>query len=93
MGSKLFPNRFNGKIRDGGFLSPNRWHSQNANAPNVKGRVWVSAPGWHWIAGWKRQKDGKPFMALQLNGMTDEEATRYCARTEDRDPHRANDEP
>ena len=92
MGSKLYPNVYNGKARSGGYVMKNRFHAQNAKAPDGKGRVYICSPGWHWIAIWNRKtEDGQPYGSIQLTGMSDEEARKYCAKASDRDPHRAQD--
>jgi hypothetical protein len=89
MGSKLFPNTYNGKQRSGGFFAKNQYRGQNAKAPDYKGRVWLNSAGWFWIAVWMRKSpEGQPYGSVQLTDMSDEEAKKYCARTEHRDPHR-----
>jgi hypothetical protein len=93
MGSKLFPNVYNGKPRSGGYVAKNRYRNQNAKAPDAKGRVYVVSPGWHWIAIWNRKSDGgQSYGAVQLTDMSDEEARKYCAKPTDRDPHRPPDD-
>lgn len=88
MGSKLFPNVFNGKPRSGGFFAKNQYRGKNAKAPDYKGRVWLNSAGWFWIAVWiRRNEHGQQYGSIQLSDMTDEEAKKYCARSEHRDPH------
>lgn len=80
MASKLFPKVYKGVEDSSGYLARND-RPTSRSSPGWKGRVWVSQPGWHWLSGWlvEPRESKKPLLNIKLRGMTDQEATQYCA--------------
>lgn len=78
--SVLFPKTYQGKEDPSGYLARND-KPTSRSSPGWRGRVWVSEPGWHWVSGWlvHPRESEKPLLNLKLRGLTDQEATQYCA--------------
>jgi len=78
--SVLFPKTYQGKEDPSGYLARND-KPTSRSSPGWRGRVWVSEPGWHWVSGWlvHPREQEKPLLNLKLRGLTDQEATQYCA--------------
>lgn len=83
--SKVNPNIWNGEERSGGYLAKNA-SPTSANSPDYKGRLYLSGVGWFWISAWNKNKGNGDVLALRVQEMTDEQATKFCQPKPQRHP-------
>jgi hypothetical protein len=75
--SKLYPNVWKGEERSGGKLNKNSG-AKSANAPDLKGPLYIKGVGWFWLSAWSKRGKFGDFYTTDARGMTDEEAEKYC---------------
>ncbi len=75
--SRLNPNVWNGEERTGGYLAKNA-KPTSANSPDLKGRIYLVGVGWYWVSAWEKQTRNGELLALRLQEMTDDQATKFC---------------
>lgn len=75
--SKLNPNIYQGEERATGILSKNT-KPTSANSPDYKGRIYLAGIGWYWLSGWLKEAQFGEYLRLDVQEMTDEQATKYC---------------
>lgn len=74
--SKLFPKTYKGKVESGGYVYKN-YKPKGANSPDMRGMMFVAEPGWYWVGVWSHGRKG--FHRVALDGLTDDQARKYCA--------------
>lgn len=75
--SKINPNTWQGEERDGGYIARNK-KPTSTNSPHWRGKLYLVGVGWFWVSAWEQGSRSDPILALRVQEMTDEHATKFC---------------
>jgi hypothetical protein len=75
--SKINPHQWKGQERDGGYIARNK-KPTSTSSPQWRGTLYIPGIGWYWVSAWEHGSKADPLLALRVQEMTDEQATKFC---------------